>query len=239
MQSINNAGVGARLKELRLQQNIKKIDATMEFEISTSQYSRFENGNATISIEVLVKACVLYGCSMDYILWGIETKPQSIFFQRIDGDSEKNKRRYLKMLYYLMGNDIEAAMDKEDPMYKIFVDGLMEMIPVDAESAIPYVLEYEKSRLKVSENTLIEMLGITRYHWRCIMKGNKIGDVMIPVKIKELFGYDLEFLINNKITESMFFDKIYDGCSKKKQDQVMNLFESILRSEKNLQDKEK
>ncbi len=234
MYSIDNVGVGARLKELRLQQNIKKIDATMEFEISTSQYSRFENGNATISVDVLDKAHMLYGRSMDYILWGTEAKPQSVFFQQVANDSERDKRRYLKILYCLMENDSKTEMDKEDPMYKIFVDGLLEMIPLEADSTIPYVLEYEKNRLKISENALIDRIGITRYHWRCIMEGTKIGDIMIPVKIKEHFGYDLEFLIHNKITESMFFDKMYDGCSKKKQEQVMSLFKSILQSEKNL-----
>lgn len=234
MQSIDNIGVGTRLQKLRIQKNIREIDAAMEFELSTSHYSRLENGNATISVDILEKAREFYKCSMDYVLWGTESKPESIFFQQISDFSEKDKRRYLKILYYLMGSDSKAEIDTEDPMYKIFVDGLLEMIPVEADSTISYVLQYERNRKKISENAMIELLGLTRYHWRCIMKGNKIGDVLIPVKIQYHFGYDLEFLINNKITESMFFDKMYQGCSKKKQDQVMSLFESILRSEKNL-----
>ncbi len=231
MQCIDNSGVGARLEKLRLQKNMRNIDAAIEMEISTSQYSRFEKGNATISIDILEKAHEFYGCSMDYILWGKEAaKPESFFFDQLSDFQEKDKRRFLKILYCLMQNESKVEMDKEDPMYKIFVDGLLEMIPVEAESAIPYVLEYEKNRMKISENAMIELLGLSRYHWTCIMSGNKIGDVLIPVKIQHHFGYDLEFLINNKITESMFFDKMYQGCSQEKQVQVMSLFKGILKT---------
>lgn len=234
MQCIDDVGVGARLKELRLQKHMKEIDAAMELEVSTAQYSRFENGKASISVDVLNKAHRFYQCSMDYILSGEEEEKHSVFFDKLVDFQEKDKRRFLKILCCLMGNDSRAKMNKEDPMYKIFVDGLLEMIPIDAESTIMYVLNYEKNRLKISENAMIELLGLSRFRWTSIMDGNKVGDILIPIKIRHHFGYDLEFLINNKITENLFFDKMYQGCSKKKREQVMHLFEGILQSEEEL-----
>ena len=68
MQCIDDVGVGARLKELRLQKHMKEIDAAMELEVSTAQYSRFENGVFELNYEQLAFLCNIYDVSADYLL---------------------------------------------------------------------------------------------------------------------------------------------------------------------------
>ena len=113
-------------------------------------------------------------------------------------------------------------------MYKMFAGGLLEMIPVTANNAMPYVLEYEKNIHRKSDNDMIRLLGLSRFKWNSIMHGTRVSDIMIPFVISQQFGYDLNFLIQNQISENLFFDDFYQKLKKERQTRVMKLFDEIL-----------
>ena len=60
------------------------------------------------------------------------------------------------------------------------------------------------------------------------MHGTRVSDIMIPFVISQQFGYDLNFLIQNQISENLFFDDFYQKLKKERQTRVMKLFDEIL-----------
>lgn len=228
MRCINDVDIGERLKKLREKSGAKMIDIAIEFNISMAQYSRLESGKGRISVDVLNKACQYYGRSIDYILFGAKTSKESIFFQKVQNFKEKDIRRFLKVLCCLLDLDESVSDYKKDPMYKLFMGGLIEKIPCDAANAMPYVLDYERNLQKISENTMIEELEITRFKWNSIMRGTAVNDIMIPLMISERYGYDLDFLINNRIPKNLFFDNIFFTINTDRQVKIMKLFDEMI-----------
>ena len=227
MRRINNSKIGARLKKLRESRGIDKTDAALEFNIAPSQYGRIENGKKCISTEVLIKVCSYYNTSIDYILFGKNPSCISVFFKKID----RYPQPYIKVALKVLACMFLQSDNKEyynHPYYKIFMDGLLEKIPAEAPSAIKYVLEYEKNRKKTSENEMIKELGISRYKWNSIMKSGYAHDIEIPLNISNQYGYDMEFLINNKITANKFFDTLFAIQSPEKQKDSMQVFELVV-----------
>lgn len=224
-------GVGKRLAGLRKERHIQMIDVALELNISPSQYSRIENGKQSLSVDAVKKICEFYKCSIDYIMLGEMNTVSSVFFRKLDGLPEAEKRRYLKILYYLMHGSSHARTSKYDTMHKMFGEGLLETIPCDATNTMPYVLEFEKNRQKISENLLIEDLHLTRYKWESIKSGLKVSDMTIPLDIMKKYGYDLGFLLKNEIEESMFFDDIYRELDNREKEITMKAFDYILNLE--------
>ena len=227
MRRISNLKIGARLKKLRESRDIDKTNIALEFNIALSQYGRIENGKARISTEVLIKACSYYNTSIDYILFGRKPSCTSVFFEKINGYPQQYIKVALKVLacMFLQGDNKEYC---NHPYYKIFMDGLLEKIPAEAPSAIKYVLEYEKNRKRTSEKKMIKELGISRYKWNSIMKSGYAHDIRIPLKISNKYGYDMEFLINNKITANRFFDTLFAMQSPEKQKNIMQVFDLVV-----------
>lgn len=231
MRCIKDVEVGTRMRNLRLDTGAKMIDVAIEFDISMAQYSRLESGLAKISVDVLGKACNYYNCSIDYILFGQKNSCESVFFQKLQSFDEKDIRRFLKILCCLLDMKGMSSQCKTEPMYKIFVGGLLEMIPYTASNAMPYVLEYEKNLSRKSENAMIEELGLTRFKWNSIMRGTRVSDITIPLAISNQYGYDMNFLINNKLTESLYFDDFFYKLKTQHQENVMKLFDDIIKIE--------
>lgn len=227
MRCINNLEVGNRLQQLRKEKGCKMIDVALEFDISTAQYSRLENGQGRISTDVLNGVCIYYHTTIDYILFGENITYNSIFFQKLQNYSEEEMRRMLKILSCLLSLRKEPE-EMQKPFYKIFMGGLLEKIPVQAPSAIPYVLEYEKNLKRISENEMIQELGLTRFKWNSIMQGKEIHDIMIPLEISNQYGYDMNFLINNRLTPNLFFDQLIMQEEPEKRKQIMEIFDSVL-----------
>ena len=125
--------------------------------------------------------------------------------------------------------EINETEVKDSAMYKILMGGLMEMTPVDADSAIPSVLEYEKNRRNVSENTMIKELGLSRFVWTRIMKNEPIKNIEIPLRIQSQYGYGLDFLINNKIKDNMFLESQLSKETFKRQQEILHTFEQIIK----------
>ena len=220
--------VGRRLVALRNERDLEGMDVALELDISPSQYSRVEHGKQFLSVDSLKRVCKFYKRSIDYIIWGDTHTADSVFYRKLDGFSEMEKRRYLKILYHLMHGSQHANIPKYDTMHKMFGGGLLETIPIDAASAVPYVLEFEKNRQRVSENAMIADLNLTRYKWEIIKKELRVTDMDVPIDIVRKYGYDLCFLIKNEITESMFFDDIYRELGNKEKECAMKAFDYIL-----------
>ena len=75
---------------------------------------------------------------------------------------------------------------------------------------------------------MIKELGISRYKWNSIMKSGYAHDIEIPLNISNQYGYDMEFLINNKITANKFFDTLFAIQSPEKQKDIMQVFELVV-----------
>ncbi len=229
MRCIDDFEVGNRLKTLRESKGNNKTDLAIELDISTAQYGRLENGKARITTEVLNKVCAYYNTSINYVLFGETPLYTSVFFEKINGRPQTDIKRFLKILSCLfpLKNNKKYS---EEPFYKIFMDGLLEMIPDNASSSIMYVLEYEKNRKKASENQMIRELGLTRFKWNTLIKDHNIHDITIPLTISNQYGYDLDFLINNKISDNMFFDNLFTTETPGKQKEIMQIFDMVVKS---------
>lgn len=223
--------IGRRLAELRQKRKIQMIDVALELSISPSQYSRIEHGTQSLSVDAVKRICEFYKCSIDYIILGETNAANSVFFRKLDGCPEIEKRRYLKILYHLMHGNRHAHMPKYDTMHKLFGGGLLEAIPDSANNAMPYVLEFEKNRQRISENIMIRELNLTRYKWENIKNGIKVTDMNIPLDIMKKYGYDLRFLVKNEISENMFFDDIYRELGSREKENTMKAFDYILELE--------
>lgn len=231
MWCIDDFEVGNRLKKLREDTGNNKTDLAIELNISTAQYGRLEGGKARITTEVLNKVCAYYNTSVNYILFGESPLYESVFFKKINKFPQSDIKRFLKILSCLFLSDTgNNKKYSEEPFYKIFMDGLLEMIPVHAPSAVMYVLEYEKNRKKVSENQMIRELGLTRFKWNTLIKDCNVHDITIPLTISNRYGYDMDFLINNKINCNMFFDNLFEKENPERQKVIMEIFDMVLKT---------
>lgn len=231
MRCIDDFEVGKRLEKLREDKGNNKTDLAIELNISTAQYGRLEGGKARITTEVLNKVCAYYNTSVNYVLFGESPLYTSVFFEKVNKFPQSDIRRFLKILSCLfLLNSSDSKKYSKEPFYKIFMDGLLEMIPVQASSAVMYVLEYEKNRQKVSENQMIRELGLTRFKWNTLIKDCNVHDITIPLTISNKYGYDMDFLINNKINCNMFFDNLFEKENPEKQKEIMEIFDMVLKT---------
>lgn len=228
MQQTDNVGISGRIRYLRSIKGEREVDISTVLEISPAHYCHLEQGKTKITVDVLHKACIYYDVTAEYILFGIKRKKWNIL-GKLDGFPEVVIRRLLKILSCLLFMEINETEVKDSAMYKILMGGLMEMTPVDADSAIPSVLEYEKNRRNVSENTMIKELGLSRFVWTSIMKNEPIKNIEIPLRIQSQYGYGLDFLINNKIKDNMFLESQLSKETFKRQQEILHTFEQIIK----------
>ena len=228
MQQIDDVGISRRLCKLRNSSRQKEVDISTVLEISQAHYCRLEQAKSKITVDILQKACIFYGVTAEYILFGTERKMGSVL-KRMEGFSEESARRLLKILSCLLFTENNTAVQKDSAMYKVFMGGLLELIPVRASSAIPAVLEYEKNLRDVSENAMIKELGISRFVWTSIMKGAPIKNIEIPLKIQEQYGYGLDFLINNRLRNDMFLETLLSQKTSDRRQEILRTFDGIIK----------
>lgn len=228
MQQIDDVGISRRLGRLRNSRRQKEVDISTVLEISQAHYCRLEQAKSKITVDILQKACAYYGVTAEYILYGTERKMGSVL-KRLEGFSEESARRLLKILSCLLFTEDNAAGQKDSAVYKIFMGGLMELLPAGASSAIPAVLEYEKNIRGVSENIMIKELGISRFVWTSIMKGAPIKNIEIPLKIQEQYGYGLDFLINNRVQDDLFLETLLSKETLARRQEILGIFDRIIK----------
>ena len=64
--------VGNRLFKLRKSVGLTQESVSEKINISKYTLSRIENGKSGMSIDLIIDFIELYGCSMDYLLFGLE-----------------------------------------------------------------------------------------------------------------------------------------------------------------------
>ncbi len=243
MNNLDNQGIGRRLKEFRAKAGMSMVEIIIDLSTSMSQYSRLESGKISISVSTLRKVCEMYHCSANYILFGKEKNRKNILCRKLDGLKEATKRHTLKVLTCLLEEDGMEEQYGENPVYKLFYRGLLEMIPIDAKAAIPYVLKFERKfwwdaeqgiHIEISENEMIRQMNLTRFRWNVIMSESGTDDIRVPLRLHELFGYDMDFLVNNRLPDTGFFDECLHRKSIKYQDAVMAMFEKTVCIEEEL-----
>lgn len=66
-----------RLKDLRIDRDLKQTSIARLLDISQQHYSQYERGERKLPISLLIKLCVFYNVSADYIL-GLSNKKDRI-----------------------------------------------------------------------------------------------------------------------------------------------------------------
>lgn len=227
MNQLNHTEIGERMQKLRGNRDDREVDVSAVLEISPAHYCRLEQGKTKITVDVLQKACTYYGVTAEYVLFGIRKK-EGLLLQKMNGYSEDVIRRLLKIFSCLLFMGVHETETQDAAMYKLLLGGLMELIPVGAASAIPAVLEYEKNRRDISENTMIRELGISRFIWTSIMHNEPIKNIEIPLRIQDKYGYGLDFLINNRIQDDMFLETQLLRKPIERQKEIMHVFNGIM-----------
>lgn len=57
-----------KIKEIRIKNNLNKKEIAEKLGISARTYAKYENGESKIPIKILIKLCLYYNISADYIL---------------------------------------------------------------------------------------------------------------------------------------------------------------------------
>lgn len=70
--SINKAEIGKRIRNFRIQNELKQAQLAESLDVSTNFISEIETGKKSISLETLCRLCEKYKLSADYILFGKE-----------------------------------------------------------------------------------------------------------------------------------------------------------------------
>ncbi len=226
MKCIDNVQVGRRLGQMQKKRKLNNLNTALELGLSQSRYSRLKNGIVTVTVDELRKICSVYEWTAQYALFGQTGQVDSEVFQGIAHLNEQGKRRCLKMLACGIGRGNVAKELRSHPMYKLFMDGLLERIPENAVDILPYVLRYEKDVNRFKRNQMLEILEITRFKWDAIMQGVTPGEVSLLLRIEERFGYDVHFLVNNQIPDNDFFDKLLKKQAERKE-RILALFDEI------------
>lgn len=226
MKCIDNIQVGRRLGQMQKKRKQNNLNTALELGLSQSRYSRLKNGIVTVTVDELRKICSVYEWTAQYALFGQSTQVNSEVFKRIGHLDEHGKRRCLKMLACGIDRGTVAKEFRNHPMYKLFMDGLLERIPENAIDVLPYVLRYEKEINRLKRNQMLEILEITRFKWDAIMQGVTPGEVSLLLRIEERFGYDVHFLVNNQIPENDFFDRLLRKQTERKE-RILVLFDEI------------
>lgn len=226
MECIDNIQVGRRLGQMQKKRKQNNLNTALELGLSQSRYSRLKNGIVTVTVDELRKICSVYEWTAQYALFGRSTQVNSQVFKGIAHLDERGKRRCLKMLACGIDRGNVSKEFRSHPMYKLFMDGLLERIPENAVDVLPYVLKYEKEINRFKRNQMLEILQITRFKWDAIMQGVTPGEVALLLRIEEKFGYDVHFLVNNQIPENDFFDRLLKKQAERKE-RILVLYDEI------------
>lgn len=226
MKCIDNVQIGMRLRQIQNKRGLNNLNFSLELGLSQSRYSRLRNGIVTITVDELRKICTLYDLSAQYVLFGYSPRVNSPIFKRLHHLDERRRRKCLKMLASSIDRDSVAPELRSHPMYKLFMGGLLELIPEDTVDVLPYVIRYEKTKNGFKRDQMLEKLSLTRFKWDTVMRGITLEEVSVLLRIEEEFGYDIQFLVNNKIPGNDFFDRVLKKQPERKEN-ILALFDEI------------
>ncbi len=105
-----------RIRDLRESNNYRQIDVAKKLNMSQQQYQKYESGNVTPSITILVAIADLYSVSIDYLLG--RTNYMHLVTPEMMASKNKRLNDYFNRLSiedqdYVLGKMIELYKDKK------------------------------------------------------------------------------------------------------------------------------
>jgi transcriptional regulator with XRE-family HTH domain len=67
--------IGIRIAELRRANHMTQEKLAEKLDVSTKHISHVERGCASLSLNAITETCKIFGCSLDYIVFGRESDP--------------------------------------------------------------------------------------------------------------------------------------------------------------------
>ena len=71
----DTTAVGLRIANLRHSHKMTQDQLAEQLDVSTKHISHVERGCANLSMTALIELCEIFGCSIDYIVFGRENDP--------------------------------------------------------------------------------------------------------------------------------------------------------------------
>ena len=102
-----------RIRDLRESNNYRQIDVAKKLNMSQQQYQKYEGGNVTPSINILVAIAELYDISVDYLLG--RTNYKKVVSTEI---MSKNNFKLQEYFYRLSNEDQDIILGKMVELYR-------------------------------------------------------------------------------------------------------------------------
>lgn len=99
MQYYDKAVVGNRIKQIRKQRNMTQSSLAEHLDYANErQLQRIECGETGCSVDKLMEIAQILNTSTDYLLFGIETNPVSLYLDIFKDKNDRQKLYLLKVL---------------------------------------------------------------------------------------------------------------------------------------------
>lgn len=206
--------IGKNIRELREEHGVSRINMAMEMGYSQSNYGKIESGQQQLACQGLIILCKQFSCKPERIVFGEkDTAPQ--FLSYFAEYSEYEKRRILRMLYlFLKCQNIKAKAS----FHKIFGSDILSKIPPEEENVLPLVLEYERKAKDITRSKMISFLGISKNKYYNLLSGEPLSNIDTLIMLHEKLGYDMSFLLLNRVNPELFFSVISHSWNSREQE---------------------
>lgn len=196
--------IGENIRQLREENGISRINLATELGYSTAQYGKIERGEQKLDCHGLIALCRFVHCRPEQIVFGEREEEESVpdYFS---GYSETQKRRIFRSLYILLGCH---QMQASQSFHKMFGTDLLREIPESEKNIIPLVLEYERKSRDLTRRGMIEFLEISKNKYYSLLDGEELSSIHSLIKLTQKLGYDMTFLLVNKVRPELFLSEI-------------------------------
>lgn len=157
---------GERLKELRLEKNLKQSELAKEFNTGTSSISSYEKYGRLPDVYTITKYAKFFGVSLDYIIGKSDSRNPKDEDNKLAG-AENLTIEEMK-LKYSESELLEAKIFSERLRYlmltrDITVDSISKKLKIDKNKLIEYVMGSEVPTLELLKKIAVELDTTTDY----------------------------------------------------------------------------
>lgn len=213
--------IGQNIKELREENQISRINMAMELGYSQANYGKIENGKQQLTCQGLITLCKYFSCEPERIVYGEKENIVNLFPDYFSGYSEYEKRRLLRMFYLLLNCQ---KIKTNASFHKFFGSDILNIIPLDEENILPYVLEYERKAKDLTKRKMIAFLGISKNKYYALLDGEPLSGIDMLIRLHQKLEYDMGFLLFNRVNPALFLSALGETWNS----QVQNLLERQL-----------
>lgn len=207
--------IGENIKQLREENGISRINLATELGYSTAQYGKIEKGEQNLDCHGLISLCRFVHCRPERIVFGERESEERVVPDYFSMYSEAEKRRTFCSLYILLGcRRLSAPLS----FHKLFGTDLLREIPDTEKNIIPSVLEYERKSRNLTRRGMIEFLEISKNKYYALLDGQELSSIRSLIKLTEKLGYDMTFLLMNKIRPELFLLEISNSWDEAEQE---------------------